>query len=117
MLWLSLLYLAGGGPWTPGIPSGENATNVLLTLSPLFLLAVGQTLVLIASGIDLSVTATVGLESVLGARLAVSIAGPLATPIAIVIMLLAGTAVGLTNGWAIERLRMPAFLVTFQNHA
>ena len=41
--------------------------NLLGNLSPLLVVAVGQTLVLIAGGIDLSVTSIIALTSVVGA--------------------------------------------------
>lgn len=117
VLWLSILYVAALGPFTPGFLSLENLGNVLLTLLPLFVVALGQTVVLITGGIDLSVTAVIGLASILGAKLANSANGWLAgsawaAPAAVGLMLLVGAGVGLANGVAIVRLRMPAFLVT-----
>ena len=117
VLWLCVAYIAALTPFTPGFGSLANAENVLLTLLPLFLVAVGETVVLISGGIDLSVTATIGLTSVIGARIASADGGwlagsPLATPVAVVAMLAVGAAIGWGNGLAVVCLRMPAFLVT-----
>ena len=117
VLWLCVAYAAAVGPFTPGFFTGENAANVLATLLPLFLVALGQTVVLITGGIDLSVTAIIGLCSVTGAMIMNRETGwlashPLATPVAIAAMLVVGALAGVANGFAVARLRMPAFMVT-----
>jgi ribose transport system permease protein len=67
VLWLSVVYVAALGPFTPGFFTADNFGNILATLLPLFILALGQTFVLIAGGIDLSVTSVIALTSVIGA--------------------------------------------------
>src|SRR6185295_10883407 len=67
VLWLSVAYVAAVGPFTPGFFTAGNFTNILITLLPLFVVALGQTIVLIAGGIDLSVTSIIALASVAGA--------------------------------------------------
>ena len=104
-------------PFTPGFGSPSNLSNVLVAALPLLLLATGQTLVLITGGIDLSVTATVGLGSVVGTLVMGGEAGwlrgsPAAVPAAVAATLATGALVGLLNGACIARLRMPAFMVT-----
>lgn len=117
VLWLCVLYAAIIAPLTPGFATPENFGNILATLLPLLLVALGQTLVLITGGIDLSVTAIIGLASIVGA-LAINdgngwLAGQaLATPAGVLIMLAVGAAVGTFNGVAIACCRMPAFIVT-----
>ncbi len=117
ILLLALVYFAALAPFTPGFTSAGNLESILTTLLPLLLLAVGQTLVLISGGIDLSVTSTIAVTSVVGA-LAMNqdngwLAGsPVAVPVAIVVMLLAGGLIGLVNGLAIVLGRLPAFIVT-----
>src|SRR5687768_11271562 len=51
----------------PGFASRGNLWNIFISALPLLLLATGQTIVLITAGIDLSITATVGLSSIVGA--------------------------------------------------
>ncbi len=117
VLWLCLLYAAIVAPLTPGFVTPENFANILATLLPLLLVALGQMLVLIVGGIDLSATAIIGLASIVGA-LAVNegdgwLAGQLfATPVGVLVMLAVGAAVGTFNGMAVACLRMPAFIVT-----
>lgn len=117
VLWLSLVYVAVLAPFTPGFFSVDNMANVLISLLPLFLVALGQTFVLITGGIDLSVTSIIGLTSVLGASVMNQHTGWLAgsafaAPAAVLLMLATGGFVGWLNGLAITRLRMPAFIVT-----
>jgi len=117
VLWLCVLYIAAVAPFTPGFLSLDNAANVLATLLPLFVVALGQTLVLIAGGIDLSVTSIIGLCSITGALVMNGETGwlahsPLAIPAAIAFMLAVGGLVGAFNGIAITRLRMPPYIVT-----
>ncbi|MBP7142617.1 MAG: ABC transporter permease [Opitutaceae bacterium] len=117
ILWLSVAYALVLGPFVPGFASPANLTNVLIAVLPLFILALGQTFVLITGGIDLSITSIVALASVLGALAMNDNAGwlagsPVAAPAAVLLMLATGTVVGVANGIAVARLRMPAFIVT-----
>jgi ribose transport system permease protein len=104
-------------PVVPGFASAGNLGNLFSSLLPLVAVAVGETLVLVTGGIDLSVTAVIALASVLGARVMTADGGtlagsPLAMPGAVLAMLATGLAVGAANGLAVARLRMPPFLAT-----
>ena len=115
VLLLSLVYFIALAPFTPGFVTPGNLANILSTLLPLFVAAVGQTLVLIAGGIDLSVTSIIAITSVSGAAVmhVEGLAGsPLAVPAGILTMLLIGALIGLLNGAAVTGFRMPAFIVT-----
>lgn len=117
VLVLCVLYFAAVAPFTPGFATSGNFTNVIASLLPLFVVAMGQTLVLITGGIDLSVTSIIALTSVAGAAIMNSTNGwlagsPLAVPAGIGAMLLIGAFLGLLNGLAITRFRMPPFIVT-----
>ncbi|MBI1176269.1 hypothetical protein GC207_02390 [bacterium] len=117
VLGLSLLYVAAVAPFTPGFVSAENFTNILSALLPLLVVALGQTIVLITGGIDLSVTAVIGLSSIVGAMAMNHETGwlaqsPIAAPAGVMIMLLVGASVGALNGIAVAIARMPAFMVT-----
>ncbi len=116
LLFCGVLF-AALAPFTPGLASAHNFTNLLGSLAPLLVVAVGQTLVLIVGGIDLSVTSTIALTSVVGAFVMNGDTGwlkgsPAATPVALVVMLGVGGLVGAFNGLAVTRLRMPPFMVT-----
>jgi len=114
---LTILYFIALTPFTPGLASAENAANIFSNMLPLLIVALGQTVVLITGGIDLSVTSTIALSSVIGAMMMTGEQGLLggsrwAAPAAVIAMLLAGAVIGLFNGAAITLFRMPAFIVT-----
>ncbi len=119
--WLTLIlcgvYCLIMAPLASGFATLENAGNVLVAMLPLLIVASGQTIVLIAAGIDLSVTSVIALTSIAGAAMITTDNGPLAgsslgTPIAVAIMLLLGSIVGLANGFCVAWMRMPPFIVT-----
>ncbi len=87
----------------------------LFAVAPL-LLALGQTLVIISGGIDLSVGFTMGLAAVICARIMQWLVPELGPEAAFLIGILAAFAVclipGLTNGFLIARLGVPAFIGT-----
>jgi ribose/xylose/arabinose/galactoside ABC-type transport system permease subunit len=114
---LCCLSFAAFAPFTPGFASPGNAWNILISCLPLLVLATGQTIVLITGGIDLSVTAIIGLSSVVGGLVMTGDHGwlannPAAAPVALAAMLGTGALVGFFNGACIAWLRMPAFMVT-----
>lgn len=116
LLLCGLLFLVLA-PVTPGLVSVGNLGNLLANLLPLLVVTTGLTVVLIAGGIDLSVTATIALASVVGAKVMNGDDGLLrgsvfAVPAGVAAMLAVGAAAGLFNGLAVTRLKMPAFIVT-----
>jgi ribose transport system permease protein len=88
----------------------RNLYNVGTNAVSLALLATGQTFVILAGGIDLSVGSTVTITNVIAARLMEWY--PDLWPLIALGVLLLGLAIGLVNGLLITRLRIPAFLVT-----
>lgn len=117
ILYLSLLYFICLAPFTPGFATGSNLSNLLSSMMPLLIVACGQTLVLIAAGIDLSATSTIALASVIGAYIMNLETGllaghTLAMPAGLLIMLLVGLLIGSFNGLCITYFRMPPFIVT-----
>jgi ribose transport system permease protein len=95
----------------------RNSQNILVAIIPVLLLGLGQTFVIIAAGIDLSVGWVMSLASVLSAlalRAAFNAGAPLFPSVLIgLIAALAGAAtVGLVNGVIIAKLKVPAFIVT-----
>ena len=95
----------------------RNSQNILLAITPVLLLGLGQTFVIISAGIDLSVGWVMSLASVLSA-LAIRAAFDAGLPLfpSVVIGFLAAVAgagaVGLINGTIIAKLKVPAFIVT-----
>jgi len=117
VLWLCVVYFIALIPFTPGFASWSNLQTILAYLLPLLVVALGLTLVLIIGGIDLSVTSTIALASVVGGKIMSSEAGWLAgsavaVPVGIAAMLLVGVMMGVVNGFAVTQCRIPAFIAT-----
>ena len=73
-------------------------------------LGIGQTIIILTAGIDLSVGAIMVFASIVMGKLSVEmgVPGSLAIPVGMVV----GTACGVLNGLLITRLRLPPFIVT-----
>jgi ribose transport system permease protein len=95
-----------------------NIFNVLRSSSYLVILAVGQMLVMIVGGFDLSVGAVVALTSVVSASVMAGLAGSLGGHPGIIIALGVGAgvgcglAIGLLNGLCVAFLKVSPFMVT-----
>lgn len=90
--------------------SEDNFRNILRQYSVPAILAVGQTLVIVSAGIDLSVASTAALSgSVMGVLYAHE-GWP--EPLALLAGLASGFAVGAINGFVITRWRVPDFIAT-----
>lgn len=95
----------------------RNSQNILVAITPVLLMGLGQTFVIIAGGIDLSVGWVMGLASVVSALIirALFDAGiplPLAVLAGLIGALIAAGICGLTSGTIIARLKVPPFIVT-----
>ena len=87
----------------------KNIMNLLRQNSVQGIICVGMAMVLITGGIDLSVGSTAGISSVVCAYLL--LAG-VPWPLAIVITLIMGFAIGFLNGFFINVFRIPPFIAT-----
>ncbi|MEZ5666960.1 MAG: ABC transporter permease [Alphaproteobacteria bacterium] len=117
VLYVSVLYFFAIWPFVPEMATANTAANILSAMLPLLVVAIGQTIVLIIAGIDLSVTAVIATTSVVGASIMTGDGGylggsALAVPVGIVAFLAIGALVGLFNGVCSTRLHMPSFIVT-----
>ncbi len=90
--------------------TGHNFSLILQQVMVVGTLAIGQTLVILTAGIDLSCSWIMALSSVLMTGLATR-AGfdPL---VAILAGVLVGMAFGVLNGWLVTAIRLPPFIVT-----
>ncbi len=88
----------------------SNFLNVLRQASPVIILALGEGLVIITAGIDLSVGALVALTGMAAAG-AISFWG-LPTPAALAVALVLGVAFGIFNGVIVARFNISAMIVT-----
>jgi ribose/xylose/arabinose/galactoside ABC-type transport system permease subunit len=119
-----------------GLGRPQNISNIFANTWPLFVVAIGQTFVLIIAGIDLSQGAVIGLSSVFGAAIMATAAKPevlsksifwdnmmtenggllsgssWALPVGVLVMVVIGLLIGLFNGICIASFNMPPFMVT-----
>jgi fructose transport system permease protein len=90
--------------------SGPNLSLILQQVMVVGTLAIGQTLIILTAGIDLSNGAIMALSSIFMTKLAVN--GGVAPLLAIAIGLLIATGFGVLNGTLVTRIRLPPFIVT-----
>ena len=95
--------------YSPGFAGPNNVRNLLEQSLVLGTAAIGQTLVIITGGIDLSIPAMMGVSAVLLPRLAQSDSG-LWKPALVVLGI--ATALGIFNGVAVGVFGAPAIIVT-----
>jgi ribose transport system permease protein len=88
-----------------------NLLNVLRQAAPIFIIGAGQTVIILARGIDLSMDSVASLTSVVIATLMVDNNIPfyLAMPVGLLI----GAALGLFNGVIVTKIKLPPFVATF----
>ena len=94
---------------SPVFLSQENLSTVVRQTAVINIIALGMTLIIITSGIDLSVGAILAMSGYLGARMMEAGAS---IPVAILGGIAVGTICGLINGLLITRLRINPFIVT-----
>ncbi|MFJ6438319.1 ABC transporter permease [Streptomyces sp. NPDC091416] len=90
--------------------SGGNFSLILQQVMVVGTLAIGQTLIILTAGIDLSVGAVMAFGGIVMAKLAVS--SPLPAPLAILAGVLVCGAFGLANGLLVRLVPLPPFIVT-----
>jgi fructose transport system permease protein len=90
--------------------SGENLSLVLQQVMVVGVLAIGQTLIILTAGIDLSCGVVMALGSMVVTKLAAESGVPV--PLAMLAGVAVTCAFGLVNGLLVTRARLPAFIVT-----
>ena len=90
--------------------SAPNLSLVLAQVTVIATLALGQTLVILTAGIDLSAGAIAVFSSILMANFATKAGLP--GIVALVLGLACGTAMGGINGFLVTRIKLPPFIVT-----
>jgi ribose transport system permease protein len=94
---------------TPYFLTLRNVLNILRQFSLIAILAVGEGLIIITAGIDLSVGALVGMTACIGAAVAEAGAPPSLTLLA---LLGSGTLAGFINGMLVTRVGIAPFIAT-----
>jgi ribose transport system permease protein len=97
--------------WQPGFRTSLNVQNILSSVSVLWIVAMGMTLVLISGGFDLSVGAISTISGVFLAK--VLSAGLLPGPLALIATIIFGAILGgVLNGIFVGIFRLSVFVVT-----
>lgn len=94
----------------PAFLSDRNIRAILTVVSFIGIIAIGQTILLVSGEFDLSVGSVAGLSAVVSAKLMTAAALPV--PLAIVCGVLVGASAGFVNGFAVVKLKIPAFIQT-----
>src|SRR4051794_20979954 len=95
---------------SPQFLTGGNFSLIIQQVMVVGTLAIGQTLIILTAGIDLSNGAIMAFSSIVLAKLAVT--GGLPAPAAILAGFAVATAFGLVNGLLVTRVPLPPFIVT-----
>ena len=90
--------------------TGENLSIVLQQVMVVGVIAIGQTLIILTAGVDLSCGAVMALGGIVMAKLAAEAGMP--PMAAIAAGLVATTAFGFLNGLLVTRIALPPFIVT-----
>jgi len=90
--------------------SGQNLSLILQQVTVVGVIAIGQTLVILTAGIDLSCGMVMALGGIVMTKLAVQAGLP--TPLAVAAGVAVTTLFGLANGLLVTRIRLPSFIVT-----
>ncbi|SIR52739.1 ribose ABC transporter membrane protein [Halanaerobium kushneri] len=102
-----VIVLSFMSPYFLTIP---NLLNVVRQVSIIAVISFGMTMVILTGGIDLSVGSMLAFSGAVAAGMMVN--SGLNVFLAILIGLAAGTALGLFNGLAVAKAKLPAFIVT-----
>ena len=95
---------------SPVFLTGTNALNVLRVASLLVILGIGETIVLLTAGIDLSIGSVLTLSSVIAAA---AIKADVPLPLALASGLAVGASLGLLNGLMVAVVKLPSFIATY----
>ena len=104
-----ILLVAAMMIFADGFATGSNLLNLLRQATFNGLIAFGMTLVILSDGIDLSVGSVFALSAIICAELIMS---GMNTVLAVLLSLIAGTALGLISGLLVAKCRLQAFIAT-----
>jgi len=105
VLWVILAFAI------PAFFTAGSIQPLLVSTAPIALVGIGMTIIIITGGIDVSVGAAIMVCSVVTAKLLVD--QGLSLPLAVVVSVLVGGALGLVNGLLIAYGRVHAIIITF----
>lgn len=106
---LGLLLFVVGSMLIDGYASERNVRSILWLASFVGLASVGQTLVIIMGGIDLSIPFLVGVANIVAAE---AFGAGIADPLVVLIVVGLTTAIGALNGFISRRFRVHPLIIT-----
>jgi ribose transport system permease protein len=95
---------------SPYFLTANNLFNIGVQVSVVAIIAVGETLVILTGGIDLSVGSVAGLGGILGTMAIAKSGMPIA--VGVLVAVLAGAVIGLVNGLLVTQMKLPPFIAT-----
>jgi len=95
---------------SPNFLTGANLSLVLQQVMVVGVIAIGQTLIVLTAGIDLSCGMVMALGSIVMTKLAVEMGMP--APLAVLCGIAVTALFGLVNGLLVTRVKLPPFIVT-----
>jgi fructose transport system permease protein len=98
------------GTTTDHFFSGDNFSLILQQVTVVGVIAIGQTLIILTAGIDLSCGMIMALGSIVMTKLAADLGLP--APLAILAGICVTALFGLINGLLVTRIKLPPFIVT-----
>lgn len=108
---LLLLVFTAMSLYSATYGSIRNVSNLIVQCIPIAIVSLGQTLVIISGGIDLSLGATISLTTVIAAKL-MNTDSPAQIAFAILAILLVSSIIGLINGLGVNGLKVPPLITT-----
>ena len=105
-----ILACAFFGSTTEQFFSGENFSLILQQVMVVGVIAIGQTLIILTAGIDLSCGMVMALGNIVMTKFAVDLGLPV--PLAVACGIAVTALFGLINGLLVTRIKLPPFIVT-----
>ncbi len=110
MVLVMLLIIAYFSYRSARFGTADNLRTIAIAAAPFALIALGQTLVILTGGIDLSVGSVIALSAMSAA--AVVKDHPERVLLSVLVAVLVGLAAGAVNGFLVARVRVPPFIAT-----
>ncbi len=105
-----VVFIIGASIASSDFRNPVNLGNILVQSTALIIAALGQSIVLIIGGIDLSIGSVISFSTVLVATISMAIPG--GAPIAVLACLGMGALVGVLNGIGCTRFNIPPMIIT-----
>lgn len=109
LMFFGMLIIAGAIA-SPAFMTGENISNLLTEAAPLGMVAMGQALVILVRGLDLSVASVMGTMAVIATEFDATSNGMI--PVIFATCLALAALLGMFNGWLVTKRQVSPFLAT-----